>query len=217
MPRRLNVPGPGHYHVSQDFGKDQRKACSIHGKAAELASEPIPGPSDYPSESPRKVPPRVRFGTASRFHGHGADSSPGPAEYSPRDPRYTAQSQSIGERHSYWQSQSTPGPGTYVPEKAWSGSAAGTLPSISTNFARRSGRLGGHYLGGAGLESPGPAAYQLSPPPTYRKIPATAFGTSPRLKDHHELGQGPGPGAYSLDLKPRGPKVSITPRREIDF
>ncbi|CAE8604877.1 unnamed protein product, partial [Polarella glacialis] len=177
-------------------------------------------PTDYVPEAgvDGKTAARCRFGKTSRFGANMTDG-PGPCQYSPRDPNSTSERITISTRTS-WKlptvSTVTPGPGAYSPRKA-----SETLKQ-GTSFSRGASRWASGGKISPGMESPGPAGYQLDPFPT-RKANPCGFGSSQRMADtgsssSSNVGttslQTPGPGSYSWDLKPFGPKVSMTPRRE---
>uniref|UniRef100_A0A7S4RKM3 Uncharacterized protein n=1 Tax=Alexandrium monilatum TaxID=311494 RepID=A0A7S4RKM3_9DINO len=222
MPR-ANFPGPGAYDVNDSFRQSSRGVTlRIGGRSDHLEQEPLPGPSDYvPMGVGSKVAARCKFGTSKRF-GRPNKDGPGPAEYSPRDPMVVSERKTIGERNGTLPlvtPTSTPGPGSYTPSRVRE------APGCAANFARSSKRLVSPPLRGSSLDSPGPAAYQHEVGRSVgRRTPAVGFGTSPtqRLQSQDHTGKAdsdrtPGPGSYTWELKPYGPKISITPRRPIEY
>eukprot|EP00929_Paragymnodinium_shiwhaense_P077213 TRINITY_DN39759_c0_g1_i2.p1 TRINITY_DN39759_c0_g1~~TRINITY_DN39759_c0_g1_i2.p1 ORF type:complete len:188 (+),score=3.09 TRINITY_DN39759_c0_g1_i2:125-688(+) len=91
MPRKLQVPGPGAYDVSNPWPS---KSISIKGssRASMQGSEFAPGPGEYaPQGATDKARPRCLFTKSNRFSDM-PDDAPGPCEYSPRNPSHVAPS-----------------------------------------------------------------------------------------------------------------------------
>mmetsp|Transcript_67280 Transcript_67280/g.122753 ORF Transcript_67280/g.122753 Transcript_67280/m.122753 type:complete len:234 (+) Transcript_67280:120-821(+) len=230
MPKRLDVPGPGAYKVPSGFGgKPGSRGCSFHGTGNAKAGEVVPGPGEYATQdvTVSRSAARCLFGSSNRFREH-ADDKPGPCDYTPSDPTVTSPRRTIGSRgrnkgtfDEETKSNLTPGPGAYSPYKAPTTPRAVTP---GTNFAKggtRSTGLSPRWVGRSGafgLESPGPAAYSgerrgLSS--TSKRQPSASFGTTPRLINHYPRAHSsPGPGTYSWNLKPYGPRHSMMPRRD---
>ncbi|CAE7472273.1 unnamed protein product [Symbiodinium natans] len=208
MPRRRDQPGPGHYEIPHFLSQSTRGASLKIGSRVGNQSELFPGPTDYvaPPLCPTEKRSRhIRFGTAKRF-GRTGEDTPGPCQYTPHNPTATSERRSIGEK-TYMKlpgvGDATPGPGTYTPAKA-------PQRSPGTAFYRGSPRSGM----AVSIEGPGPAAYNTEKE-ARQAANSNGFGYGPRL---HSLSDDsmPGPGSYSWDLKPYGPKISMTPRREYD-
>lgn len=237
MPRRLDGPGPGSYDVVADFGRRSKSVTLKSGRTESAEQEPLPGPGDYmPRHITEKSPASCKFGHADRFgrpskqqywrdHYKPRDPeyTPGPTDYTPRDPKVTSQRKSIGERfrgHGLdGHNNGTPGPGAYSPRVV-----SDTPRTAAANFARATSRWMAAPVGPAPgyLDGPGPAAYQhedkgrtlLS-----KRQPAAAFGTSPRIEKPGRTAPDttPGPGSYNIETRRRGPRISIAPRRDADF
>ncbi|CAJ1435097.1 unnamed protein product [Effrenium voratum] len=209
MPRNRDLPGPGQYEIPH-FLSTSSKAVSLKiGNRIKDQLESFPGPADYvpPPGSPvQKQSQRVRFGRAERFRRTGADT-PGPCIYTPQNPTATTERRTIGEKTPLklpGMSEVTPGPGAYTPVKATE-----TLKH-GTSFYKGSTR----WAMASQVESPGPAAYLADKEPT-KQTKSNGFGFGPRLPGR-SAADTPGPGSYTWDLKPYGPKISMTPRREYD-
>mmetsp|Transcript_148871 Transcript_148871/g.414799 ORF Transcript_148871/g.414799 Transcript_148871/m.414799 type:complete len:223 (+) Transcript_148871:35-703(+) len=221
MPRRREVPGPGQYNIPsfQSIAGPGTRGVSLKSAGhVGHVEETQPGPGYYdPRASSERAPKRCIFGRSGRFV-MGEENRPGPCEYTPRDPKVTSERKTIGERFSSVpvDPNLTPGPGAYSPDKR------GPSASSSASPRQRGSSFGGAPRWGAAAcqESPGPAAYQQERAACARRVPAAGFGTSPRLigtsGDEPAAIKSPGPGSYSWDLKPYGPKISITPRRDAD-
>eukprot|EP00929_Paragymnodinium_shiwhaense_P077212 TRINITY_DN39759_c0_g1_i1.p1 TRINITY_DN39759_c0_g1~~TRINITY_DN39759_c0_g1_i1.p1 ORF type:complete len:215 (+),score=11.27 TRINITY_DN39759_c0_g1_i1:125-769(+) len=214
MPRKLQVPGPGAYDVSNPWPS---KSISIKGssRASMQGSEFAPGPGEYaPQGATDKARPRCLFTKSNRFSDM-PDDAPGPCEYSPRNPSHVAPRMSMGQRSgkvALGTTTMTPGPGAYTPGR---GKTVG-----ATNFARGASRWMHTTSTAAGsFDSPGPAAYELDPRQCAKRVPAAGFGTTPRLGSNSAAwtSRTPGPGQYMYDIKSKAPKISMTPRREDIF
>mmetsp|Transcript_20538 Transcript_20538/g.58165 ORF Transcript_20538/g.58165 Transcript_20538/m.58165 type:complete len:215 (+) Transcript_20538:53-697(+) len=214
MPRR-DIPGPGQYDVPGAIGSRKARGGVVMrgggGRSGVIQDlDPQPGPGDYaPQGICDKSHGSYVFGSANRF-GQKSDASPGPCEYTPRNPSHGAEKRTILERGTPRRAGDiAPGPGTYTP-------TASVEHGRCTNFARGTSR----WLSQAsymGLESPGPAAYQQDNAACGRRAPAASFGSGPRGSIATTRGPTPGPGAYTWEKKPFGPKISITPRRELEY
>eukprot|EP00927_Polykrikos_kofoidii_P061441 TRINITY_DN56280_c0_g1_i1.p1 TRINITY_DN56280_c0_g1~~TRINITY_DN56280_c0_g1_i1.p1 ORF type:complete len:216 (-),score=8.79 TRINITY_DN56280_c0_g1_i1:161-808(-) len=215
MPRRAHVPGPGHYEVKNLIGGAGSRSISWRGSPPRphpADMESLPGPGNYaPEGACLKAHARCLIGKASRW-GNDSKDTPGPCEYTPRDPRIVSERRTMGERKATVPEvpSMTPGPGTYTPAK--SRTAEG-----STNFARSTGRTGRAKIGIVGIDSPGPAAYELDSKQSARRVPSAAFGTSPRIPENQWGVKTPGPGSYNSALKPKGPLMTMAPRRDDDY
>uniref|UniRef100_A0A7S2HPS5 Uncharacterized protein n=1 Tax=Alexandrium andersonii TaxID=327968 RepID=A0A7S2HPS5_9DINO len=220
MPRS-HVPGPGSYEVNSTFGQASHSATlrSGGGRGVELSplQETNPGPCDYiPTGVGDKASARCKFGRSNRFEREVVKDTPGPAEYTPRDPAATSERITIGERNTKLPSVSntcSPGPGAYSPSKAKEATRG-----CAANFSKGSGR----WMASPALDSPGPAAYQHQAGVVGKRPPAAGFGTSPRAVGLSFAGKPdktrtPGPGSYTWEMKPYGPRISMTPRRETDY
>jgi len=239
MPRRLDGPGPGSYDVVVDFGRRSKSVSLKNGRTESADQEPLPGPGDYmPKHSMDKSPACCKFGYADRFgrpskphywtayyKPRDPEHTPGPTDYTPRDPKITSQRKSIGERfrgpHGLdAHNTGTPGPGAYSPRKV-----SDSPRTSAANFARATSRWMAAPIGPAPgyLDGPGPAAYQHEDKGrtlVSKRQPAADFGTSPRIPDHprrNDNHQTPGPGSYNIETRRRGPRISIAPRRNADF
>mmetsp|Transcript_34927 Transcript_34927/g.98029 ORF Transcript_34927/g.98029 Transcript_34927/m.98029 type:complete len:219 (-) Transcript_34927:75-731(-) len=218
MPRRRDGPGPGAYDLPSTIGAG-RRAISLQtsGRNGSMP-EQLPGPGDYaPHEGPGQVVERaharVLFGKSDRF-ASAKNQNPGPCEYSPRKPTIVTERKTIGERNVKLVNvlDVTPGPGAYSPTT--------TKETVrhATNFARGTSRWVVPQGGRVGDESPGPAAYQHETSAGRRG--GTGFGTSPRIVDMAHAARTsktPGPGSYCYEMRSYGPKISITPRRVVDY
>ncbi|CAE7556481.1 unnamed protein product [Symbiodinium pilosum] len=208
MPRRRDQPGPGHYEIPHFLSQSTRGASLKIGNRVGNQSELFPGPTDYvsPSGCPtEKKSKHIRFGTAKRF-GRTGEDTPGPCQYTPHNPTATSERRSIGERTHMklpGVADATPGPGAYTPLKA-------AVRSPGTAFHRGSPRSFTTPL----IEGPGPAAY-MTDKDSKLAANSNGFGYGPRLQGLSDDNT-PGPGSYSWDLKPYGPKISMTPRREYE-
>mmetsp|Transcript_7562 Transcript_7562/g.15729 ORF Transcript_7562/g.15729 Transcript_7562/m.15729 type:complete len:223 (+) Transcript_7562:65-733(+) len=222
MPRRHDGPGPGAYEVShfESIGSKTDRGASLKSGSRNMHIESaMPGPGDYaPGGACQKAPKRCLFGKSNRFLDTSEDK-PGPCEYTPRNPNVSSERKTIGEKNVKLPNVSavTPGPGAYTPLKN------SDTVHHSTNFGGGARRWAAQMVSST-LESPGPAAYQHEHDACGKRVPAPCFGTSPRIVDPSQspgapAGKSvvPGPGQYHWDLKPHGPKVSITPRREQDW
>mmetsp|Transcript_39796 Transcript_39796/g.71575 ORF Transcript_39796/g.71575 Transcript_39796/m.71575 type:complete len:220 (-) Transcript_39796:140-799(-) len=219
MPRRHDGPGPGAYEVPSTIGGFGTKGVSLRNGARTSAqiTQPSPGPADYvPSAKcpADKVSARCRFSKSSRFNNGFMKDSPGPCQYTPRDPYAGTERITIAERTGFKLPNVmsvTPGPGAYTPTKP-----VETLKS-GTCFCKGSTRW---TVSGPASESPGPAAYLIdSSHDRQSNTSSNGFGLTPRLKETSQSNTAdtPGPGSYTWDMKPYGPKISMTPRRDVDY
>lgn len=213
MPRRSDVPGPGHYNPAP---VSSSRACSLHGRHGRTAMQMTPGPGEYvPTEHDEKA--QWRFGTSQRPDLSTSKGQPGPSEYTPRDPNcQTCPKVRFGTGIRGGPggflpnvNQSMPGPGSYTPRAMCS-------EQRSTSFAKGSGRPMARVTGPKfGMESPGPAAY--FGPNAAKRAPVCAFGSAARVTDlSHgtQASRTPGPGQYESRYESKAPKITITPRRE---
>mmetsp|Transcript_95820 Transcript_95820/g.132967 ORF Transcript_95820/g.132967 Transcript_95820/m.132967 type:complete len:210 (+) Transcript_95820:51-680(+) len=208
--RRRDLPGPGHYEIPHFLSQSSRAVSLKIGNRVGNQTEASPGPADYvafPGSPAEKKAKHVRFGRAQRF-GRNKDDTPGPCQYTPSNPTAISERRSIGEKTAVklpGVSDVTPGPGAYTPLKV-----AETL-NKGTSFYKGSTR----WIITNHVESPGPAAYLADKEPS-KTTRSNGFGGGPRLIENNATDT-PGPGSYTWDLKSYGPKISMTPRREIEY
>mmetsp|Transcript_73191 Transcript_73191/g.89828 ORF Transcript_73191/g.89828 Transcript_73191/m.89828 type:complete len:211 (-) Transcript_73191:45-677(-) len=209
MPRARDLPGPGQYEIPHFLSQSTRAVSLKIGNRTGTQFENSPGPADYvvaPGSPAQKLSKRIRFGKAQRF-GRIRDDTPGPCQYSPINPIVISERRSIGEKTGVklpGVSDVTPGPGAYNPVKV-----AETL-DYGTSFYKGSTR----WMIVNHVESPGPAAY-MADKEASKNNRSNGFGGGPRLFEKNAADT-PGPGSYTWDLKSGGPKISMTPRREIE-
>mmetsp|Transcript_45642 Transcript_45642/g.72916 ORF Transcript_45642/g.72916 Transcript_45642/m.72916 type:complete len:216 (+) Transcript_45642:64-711(+) len=212
--RAREIPGPGHYQVADVYGLGHGGPAVKFGasRILRMQAEQAPGPGEYtPNGCCSKSSPRCLFGMSSRFRAM-QDDAPGPGEYTPRDPNIILERRTIGTKSAVLPelANASPGPGAYSPPML--SQCRGAL------FGKQPSRWAGRNFGMA-IDSPGPAAYQDQCRGISRRAPVACFSTSPRLgsDDSKWTSQIPGPGTYTWNKKSRAPKITITPRRDIDF
>lgn len=210
MPRARDLQGPGQYEIPHFLSQSTRAVSLKIGNRIANQMENSPGPADYvvqPGSPADKRGKRVRFGKAQRFR-RNKDDTPGPCQYTPINPNVISERRSIGEKTGVklpGVSDVTPGPGAYNPVKV------GETLDYGTSFYKGSTR----WMIVSQVESPGPAAYLADKEPS-KATRSNGFGGGPRLIETN-AGDTPGPGSYTWDLKSNGPKISMTPRREMDY
>mmetsp|Transcript_23422 Transcript_23422/g.44093 ORF Transcript_23422/g.44093 Transcript_23422/m.44093 type:complete len:208 (-) Transcript_23422:90-713(-) len=206
MPRRRDQPGPGQYEIPHFLSQSTKGVSLKIGNRVGNQAEPFPGPADYvasPGCPVEKKSKHIRFGTAKRF-GRTGEDTPGPCQYTPHNPTATSERRSIGEKTPMKLPgvAATPGPGAYTPMKALGGQGG-------SSFFRGTPRP---FIASL-IDGPGPAAY--ADKDLRQTSRSSGFGYGARLQEL-SADDTPGPGSYSWDLKPYGPKISMTPRREYE-
>merc|ERR1719409_765193 len=95
---RRDEPGPGHYKVPDLFGNTGVHSPVFGSRKLATEIELKPGPGQYaPNAACSRSQARCLFGMNPRFK-QSVDESPGPCEYTPRNPNATAERKSIGEK-----------------------------------------------------------------------------------------------------------------------
>eukprot|EP00440_Ansanella_granifera_P037879 gb/GFBE01041092.1/.p1 GENE.gb/GFBE01041092.1/~~gb/GFBE01041092.1/.p1 ORF type:complete len:214 (+),score=7.55 gb/GFBE01041092.1/:1-642(+) len=210
MPRRRDGPGPGAYDIPSSICGLGTKGVSLKNgsRAGGQQVQPMPGPADYVpiADCPSlKNSARTRFSKSERF-GRTGEDTPGPCQYTPRNPCHSSQRKTIGAKDDLklpGVSNVSPGPGAYTPR------TVSESLKMGTSFCKGSSR----WASLSQDASPGPAAYILDKEPK-RVAASNGFGCGPRLKGDSVNDKTPGPGTYACELKPHGPKISMTPRRD---